>query len=129
MPRPGSSSPSRDSMILAYRIGGLLAVGLGIVGLFLPVVPTVPFLILAAWCFARSNPAWERRILLHPRFGPPIRAWRERGAIGIVGKVAAILAFAGSAAMGLLLLEEPWRYLPLAVGLIGGSWIATRPSA
>ena len=43
--------------------GGLLALGLGIVGVVLPIMPTVPFLLLAAFCFARSNPAWEQRLL------------------------------------------------------------------
>ena len=48
-----------------YMGGGLLAVGLGIIGAFLPIMPTVPFLILAVFCFARSEPEWERRLLEH----------------------------------------------------------------
>jgi uncharacterized protein len=110
-----------------YLILGLIAVALGVVGLFLPIVPTVPFMLLAAFLFARSNPAWERRILEHPRFGPPIRAWRERGAIGRGAKVAAILALSASAGLGLWLLPEPWRWAPLGVAVICGAWIATRP--
>ena len=110
-----------------YLLSGLLAVALGVVGIFVPVLPTVPFMLLAAFCFARSNPAWERRILEHPRFGPPVRAWRERGAIGRPAKIAAVLALAASAGIGLWLLPEPWRWLPLAVAVICGAWIATRP--
>lgn len=115
-------------MRTVYLILGLVAVALGIVGIFLPILPTVPFMLLAAFLFARSNPAWERRILQHPRFGPPIRDWRERGAIGRRAKAAALAALAASAGLGLWLLDEPWRWLPLAVALVTGSWIATRPS-
>jgi uncharacterized membrane protein YbaN (DUF454 family) len=110
-----------------FLVLGLLSVALGIIGIFLPILPTVPFMLLAAFFFARSNPAWERRILDHPRFGPPIVAWRERGAIGRRAKGAALLALAASATFGLLMVDGPWRWLPLAIALTTGSWIATRP--
>jgi uncharacterized membrane protein YbaN (DUF454 family) len=110
-----------------YLVLGLVSVALGAVGIALPILPTVPFLLLAAFFFARSNPAWERRILEHPRFGPPVRAWRERGAISRRAKLAAIAALAGSAALGLWALADPWRWLPLGVAVICGAWIGTRP--
>ncbi|MBA2920077.1 DUF454 family protein [Sphingomonas sp. MAH-20] len=109
-----------------YLLLGLVAVALGTIGVFLPILPTVPFLLLAAFCFARSNPAWERRVIEHPRFGPPIQAWRERRAISRRGKTAALVALTASAAAGLLMLDSPWCYVPLAVALMCGSWIATR---
>lgn len=114
-------------MRLAYLFVGILAVVLGVIGIFLPIMPTVPFMLLAAFCFARSNPEWERRILDHPRFGPPVRAWRERGAIGRKAKIAAVLGLSGSAVMGLLLLDSHWRYLPLGIAIVCGAWIVTRP--
>jgi hypothetical protein len=112
---------------LLYLCLGFASVGLGIVGIFLPLLPTVPFMLLAAFFFARSSPRLEARILDHPRFGPHVRAWRERGAIGPAGKRAALAAFAFSAVLGLVLLPFPWLLAPAAAGLIGGSWIATRP--
>ena len=112
---------------LLYLGLGLASVGLGTAGIFLPLLPTVPFMLLAAFFFARSSPRLEARILDHPRFGPHVRAWRERGAISRPGKRAALFAFAFSAVLGFVLLPFPWLLLPAAAGLIGGSWIATRP--
>lgn len=106
---------------------GLGALALGLIGIAVPMLPTVPFVILAAFCFARSSPALEARLLDHPRFGPHIRAWREKGAISRKGKLAAGLAFSASAVAGLIALEMPWSLVPLAAALIGGTWIATRP--
>ncbi|MET1112506.1 MAG: YbaN family protein [Allosphingosinicella sp.] len=106
---------------------GFASVGLGTAGIFLPLLPTVPFMLLAAFFFARSSPRLEARILDHPRFGPHVRAWRERGAISPAGKRAALFAFAFSAVLGFVLLPFPWLLVPAAAGLVGGSWIATRP--
>ncbi len=112
---------------LGYAAVGVFALGLGIAGIFLPLLPTVPFVILAAFCFARGSPRLERWLVEHPRFGPHISAWRSRGAISRTGKQAALLCFAASAALGLVLLAFPWSLLPVAAAALGGSWIATRP--
>ncbi len=108
---------------------GFASLALGAAGIVLPLLPTVPFVLLAAFFFARSSPRLEARLLDHPRFGPHIRAWRERGAIGPAGKRAALFAFAFSALLGLVLLPFPWLLVPAIAGLVGGSWIATRPEA
>jgi hypothetical protein len=108
---------------------GFASLALGGAGIVLPLLPTVPFVLLAAFFFARSSPRLEARLLDHPRFGPHIRAWRERGAIGPAGKRAALFAFAFSALLGLVLLPFPWLLAPAAAGLLGGSWIATRPDS
>ena len=110
-----------------YLACGFLSLGLGAIGAFLPLLPTVPFMILAAFCFARSSPVLEARLLEHRHFGPHIRRWREKGAISRRGKKAALAAFAFSAVLALLLSPFPWFLIPLAAALIGGTWIWTRP--
>ena len=72
-----------------YRGLGLLSVGLAAVGAFLPIMPTVPFLLLAVYFFARSNPEWEQKILDHP-IGAAGQDWRERRAISRRAKTMAI---------------------------------------
>lgn len=114
---------------LLYLLLGWASLLLGAAGTVLPLLPTVPFVILAAFFFARGSPALERWLVEHRRFGPHIRAWRSRGAISRKGKAAALACFGLSAAVGLLLLAFPWSLLPLTAAGIGGSWIAMRPEA
>lgn len=112
-----------------YLLAGFLSLALAAAGLLMPLLPTVPFVILAAFCFARSSPALEAWLVGHPRFGPHIRDWRRRRAISRPGKQAALVAFGISAVVGLSVLTLPWSLIPLAAGLIGGAWIWSRPDA
>jgi uncharacterized protein len=106
---------------------GALSVALGIIGAFLPLMPTVPFLILAAFCFSRGSPRFEAWLLNHPHLGPPVRAWRENGAIPRRGKWAATIGLGGSAILGLAFAPWPWNMVPIAVALTCGTWIWRRP--
>lgn len=64
-----------------FAVVGWLFVAIGLVGLFLPLLPGTVFLILAAGCFTRSSERFETWLLEHPLLGPSVRAWRETGAI------------------------------------------------
>ena len=111
-----------------YFIAGVTSVGLGLVGIALPIMPTVPFLILAAYFFARSHPEWEAKLLAHPTAGPAIRAWRDHRAIPRFAKVMAGVMLAISAVGGWLTLPGDWRYLPAAIGSVVMLWMLSRPS-
>lgn len=113
---------------MVLNILGLFFVALGIVGMFLPVMPTTVFWIIAAVIFARSNPEWEQRIMAHPKFGPPIRAFRERGVIGPKAKLAAATGMAVSSVIGFVTLRGAWAFLPAGVCLVCAVYVLTRPS-
>ncbi len=107
---------------------GFAATGCGIAGIILPLVPTTPFLLLAAFAFARSSPLLHRWLVTHPRLGPPIRDWHKHRAVGRPGKIAAIAfmfaAIALSAAMGV----RGWIVLTQAVVMVAvAAFLLTRP--
>lgn len=110
-----------------YLAAGLFFVALGAIGAFLPVLPTVPFLLLAIFCFARSRPEWAERLYAHPRYGSSLREWRDRGAIGQRAKISAIAVMAVSAIVSWLTIGWPWAAVVSGVLLCTGTWIATRP--
>jgi uncharacterized membrane protein YbaN (DUF454 family) len=64
--------------MIFYKVLGFFFVGLGILGLFLPLLPTTVFLLLAAGCFARSSDKWHRWLLSNRTFGPIINDWNEK---------------------------------------------------
>jgi len=98
-----------------WLLGGWLALVVGVIGIFLPLLPTVPFVLLAAWCFSRGSPRVERWLLEHPRLGPIVRDWREHRAVPLPAKRLASIMMAISSIGALFLLPMPWSWLPAAV--------------
>lgn len=101
--RESKCTESAGHLRWAWLALGHGAVGLGTIGAFVPLLPTTPFLLVAAWAYARSSPTLRARLHAHPRFGPAIQAWQVEGAISRRAKLAAILAMMASwtlAAMG-----------------------------
>jgi uncharacterized membrane protein YbaN (DUF454 family) len=117
-------------MRIVFLALGWLFVGLGVIGAFLPVMPTTPFLLLAVACFARSSPRLESWLMNHRQFGPPLRDWRERGAISLKAKATAISLMALSyAAFWFGTNPPPWRAgLVAAVMIAPAIFMLTRPS-
>ncbi len=86
----------RTVMLLCWRCLALACIALGLVGIVVPGLPTVPFLLAAAWAASHGWPKLEAWLLAHTHFGPPILRWRERGAIPRKAKTLAILMMAVS---------------------------------
>lgn len=70
---------------------GWSSFALGVAGIFLPLLPTTPFMLLAAFCFSRSSPRLHAWIMSHPRVGETIREWQEKRAIRLRAKVLATI--------------------------------------
>ncbi len=116
-------------MRLIWMAAGGTALGLGLIGIALPLLPTVPFLLLAAFCFARGSTRVHDWLVGHPRLGPPIRAWREEGAISPRGKAAALIAMAASLILSVALgVGAVIVALQAAVLACVAAFIVTRPA-
>ncbi len=93
-------------MQFVWLVLGLISMGLAVIGVILPLLPTVPFLLLAAFFFARSSDRLHNWLLSHPTFGPFISDWNQSGAINLKAKRLATLSVI--AVLGLsILLEAP----------------------
>ncbi len=125
-PQPSRPLPRWLRMLLLGI--GFVLVPIGALGIFLPVLPGVPLLILAAACFARSSPRFERWLVTHPLLGPGIENWRKRGAISKKAKAIAIsmmtlsALIVGFADIHLILKSVIWALL-----ISGAAFVATRP--
>jgi len=113
---------------MLWNACGLIFVGIGIVGAFVPLLPTVVFMLVAAFCFARGSPRLHDWLLNHRQFGPPIRDWRENGAIRRPAKRMAMAAIALSFVLSLGLGAKVWvlGLQALALGAVS-VFILTRP--
>jgi uncharacterized membrane protein YbaN (DUF454 family) len=118
----------RYTQMILWRVTGVIAFALGLIGLALPIVPTVPFMLVAAWAASKGWPRMEQWLLNHPRFGEHIRAWRERGIVPRKAKVFATLAMTISA-LGLQFSPvHLWARIAVpAVMIVVAIWLWTRP--
>ena len=114
---------------LALLALGWVAVALAVLGVFLPVLPTTPFLLVAAWAFSKSSLGMRTWLYEHPRFGQFLRDWRTDGAIPLRGKIAAAVGML--AAWHVVYLTAEKRWVPVAVGaclVCVATYVLTRPA-
>lgn len=110
---------------MVLLVVGFACVALGAIGIVTPVLPTTPFLLVAAACFARASPRSYQRLLANPTFGPLIRDWREQRAIPRRAKATAIAAIVATIGSSVAFFVEPlWLDLALvATGATLCAWI------
>jgi len=108
-----------DSLTLRLVFAGLgvTFLLLGVVGIFLPLLPTTPFLLLAAGCFARASRRMHHWLLNHTVFGPIVLEWREHRAMPWRAKRTALLLLALSMTTSIVFFLSDWRaQLAMAAG-------------
>lgn len=118
----------REIRTRVYLIIGWLSVGLAVVGSLLPVMPTVPFLLVAFWAFSQSSPRLSRRILRNPHFGPILRDWLRYQAIPRPAKYLATATMATGCLLSWMLRVPNWALaLQVTVCLLVAAFILSRP--
>ncbi len=106
---------------------GVVSVVLGVIGIFVPVLPTTPFIILAAWCFVRSSKRAHDWLYRQPLFGKALRNWEENRSIARSNKIMAIVAILVSLIFIWVKVENDWVKYGVTILLLGVSiFIATR---
>jgi uncharacterized membrane protein YbaN (DUF454 family) len=113
--RPITCAPVRYATLAV----GFLCLGLGILGMFLPVMPTTVFLLIALWCFSRSSARVQRWLYEHPRLGRSLREWHRHRVIPPKAKIAALSMMATSFLLTLYVYAGTW-IVPEIVGVILG---------
>lgn len=113
-----------------FLLAGCLCLGLAALGVVLPVLPTTPFVLLAAWCFSRGSQRLHRWLLANPTFGPSIREWEAHRVIRLPIKILSTSVMLPLTATMLLGSSAPlWAKLLTCV-LVGWGllFIWTKPS-
>ena len=114
---------------LVAMAAGWISLILGIIGIFLPLLPTTPFVLLSAYCFSKSSPRLHHWLIHQPRLGPMIQNWEQQGSISQNAKVTATVLMVGLFSLSLLFLDLSLLFKSSLVctgaGVLGFIW--TRP--
>lgn len=130
---PNTSVKNRQPSHLArvlYGIGGSVALLLGVIGIFLPGLPTTPFILVAAACFAKASPRVHQWMLQHRLLGPILRNWEEHRSVTRGTKYVAIISMVLMMGISLWTFAgQPWiQILLLALGLTGAVIVLRIPT-
>jgi uncharacterized membrane protein YbaN (DUF454 family) len=122
-PRPAVPEQRRARIVRWLLIvAGALSLALAVVGMVLPLLPTVPFLLLTAACWSRASPRWHRWLLARPRLGPAIARWERERTVPRRAKLTAIALIVPSMATSIWLVRNhawlPWVLAGVAVLVI-----------
>jgi uncharacterized membrane protein YbaN (DUF454 family) len=111
-----------------WLLAGWLALLLGFIGIFLPLLPTTPFVLLASFCFSRGSQRWEHWLLHHRVLGPVVQDWRASRAVPLRAKQLATLMMALSCAWAWWAIASWWRLAPLISCTLVVLWLWHLPT-
>ena len=125
---PGSPSPSSSRFRWAWWLLAYASLGLGLVGIVVPGLPTVPFVLLSAYAAARGSERLHRRLLAHRQFGPLIRDWQRQGAVSRRAKWLATTMMSACAIVMFLTAPKAWM-AATGTGFMAlvAAWLWRRP--
>lgn len=125
----GKAGAPTPRTALAWKAAGWACVGIAAIGALVPLLPTTLFLILALACFTRGSPRLARRLLAHPRFGPPLAAWQQHRIISRRAKTLAVVGMALAVVL-VALATDGWLATVLVGATLAGvaGYVVTRPS-
>ena len=123
-PPPRDAAPQSPVVRALWFCGGVISLVLAVLGVVLPVLPTTPFVLLAAACFARSSERLHAWLLAHRVAGPVIRDWNEHRSMRPGTKRAAYALMALSFGISIAVMPSGWHRLMLAaVGIALAVWL------
>ena len=129
-PSPSPREHGSPVVRAVFFVAGVAALALGVAGVFLPLLPTTPLVLLAAACFARSYRPFHEWLVAHRLFGPLLREWHEHRSIPYRTKLFAIGMMAVTLGASIVFfVEPPWLKAALAAfGVALGAWMYRLPS-
>ncbi len=128
MPADAKESTAKGRFRWAWWLLAYISLGLGVVGVVVPGLPTVPFVLLSAFAAARGSQRLHRKLLAHAQFGPMIIDWQAHGAVTRRAKVFAVVMMAGCAVLLVLTAPRAWMAATgIGIMMIVGAWLWSRP--
>lgn len=122
--------PPRPAWIrVLWLSAGTLSLITGVIGIFLPVLPTTPFVLVAAWCFSQGCARCEHWLLEHPHFGPMVRQWRANRAVPLRAKQLASVMMVLGSAWAAWMLPGSVGWVPAACCAAVAWWLWRLPTA
>lgn len=116
-------------MRFVWLLTGILSVTLGLIGIVVPLLPTTPFILLAAFAFSKSSSRWHNWLTNHKVFGSIIKNWKRHGAINRHNKIAGTLSMVAIFCISLALNAQPVVLIVQAIVLMAAAaFVLSRPS-
>lgn len=125
---PAPSGPPRARLRWAWWLLAYVSLGIGIVGIFVPGLPTTVFVLISAWAASHGSERLHNWLLRHPQFGPVIRDWRAHGAVSRRAKWMATAMMTVCALIMLWCVPLAWvKWLSIGCMAVVALWLWARP--